>query len=69
MVKNPQRWLEMGTVYRINLQSTVVTYLSLVIESSDLFESSLSEQMSFDARQSLVRVVIRLLNETKLLSL
>jgi len=36
---------------------------------ADLFKCSLSEEVSFDARQRLVRVVISLLYETKLLSL
>jgi len=36
---------------------------------ANLFERSLREQVTLDTRQSLVRVVIRLLNETELLPL
>lgn len=36
---------------------------------ANLFEGSLSEEVTFDSGQSLVRVVIGLLNQTQLLTL
>lgn len=46
-----------------------ITWLGFHQAFTHLLEGSLSQQMSFDSRQSFVRIIISLLNQAQLLSL